>query len=87
MNETCIHIASNILESMDQTVDPCEDFYSYSCNGWVRANPIPDGKSTWGTFMKLEQKNQLVIKHVLGKVYRIEVWTIVSSEIEVWSIK
>lgn len=33
----------------------------------MKANPIPDGKSTWGTFQKLEQQNQLVIKHVLGK--------------------
>jgi membrane metallo-endopeptidase-like protein 1 len=65
LNKSCVHIASNILEAMDLEVDPCEDFYSYSCNGWVKANPIPDGKSTWGTFMKLEQQNQLIIKRVL----------------------
>ena len=66
LNSTCIHIASKILEAMDLSVDPCEDFYSYSCNGWVKNNPIPDGKSIWGTFIKLGQNNQLVIKHVLG---------------------
>lgn len=55
---------------MDLTVDPCDDFYSYSCNGWVKANPIPDGKGSWGTFMKLEQQNQMVIKRVLGKNIR-----------------
>ncbi|XP_044260101.1 endothelin-converting enzyme homolog isoform X2 [Tribolium madens] len=65
LNKSCVQIASNILSAMDLSVDPCKDFYSYSCNGWVKANPIPDGKSTWGTFMKLEQQNQLVIKHVL----------------------
>lgn len=67
LNETCIHIASTILESMDASIDPCEDFYSYACNGWIKKNPIPDGKTSWSTFLKLEQKNQLVIKHVLGK--------------------
>lgn len=66
LNESCVLIASNIIQAMDTSVDPCEDFYSYSCNGWVKANPIPDGdKSMWGTFQKLEQQNQLVIKHVL----------------------
>ncbi|CAH1118459.1 unnamed protein product [Phaedon cochleariae] len=65
LNSTCVHIANNILEAMDVTADPCEDFYAYSCNGWVKANPIPDAKTTWGTFMKLEQQNQLVVKRVL----------------------
>lgn len=67
LTKDCVHIANNILEAMDTSVDPCDDFYAYSCNGWIKQNPIPDGKSSWGTFMKLEQKNQLVIKHVLGK--------------------
>lgn len=71
LNETCIHIASNILESMDSTVKPCDDFYAYACNGWIKKNPIPDGKTSWSTFFKLEQQNQLVIKHVLGK-YHLE---------------
>ncbi|XP_063925032.1 endothelin-converting enzyme homolog isoform X2 [Zophobas morio] len=65
LNKSCVHIASNILDAMDLSYEPCDDFYSFSCNGWVKTNPIPDGKSTWGTFMKLEQQNQLVIKHVL----------------------
>ncbi|XP_017775297.1 PREDICTED: endothelin-converting enzyme 1 isoform X2 [Nicrophorus vespilloides] len=65
LNKSCIHIANGILESMDPAVDPCEDFYSYACDGWIRANPIPEGKSTWNSFLKLEQKNQQIIKHVL----------------------
>lgn len=65
LNASCVHAASHILDAMDLGVDPCDDFYEYSCSGWVKANPIPDGKSNWGTFMKLEQQNYLVIKHVL----------------------
>lgn len=69
LTEHCIHMANNILEAMDTAVDPCEDFYSYACNGWIKSNPIPEGKSTWGTFMKLEQQNQLIVKHVLGTAW------------------
>lgn len=67
LNESCIHAASEILHSIDLSVNPCDDFYAFSCNQWIKNNPIPDGKSMWGTFGKLEQRNQLVVKNVLGK--------------------
>lgn len=67
LTEQCIQTASDMLRSMDTTVNPCDDFYAFACNRWIKENPIPDGKSTWGTFGKLEQRNQLVIKNVLER--------------------
>src|ERR1035438_4593732 len=28
------------LSSMDKSVDPCVDLYTYSCGGWQKKNPI-----------------------------------------------
>lgn len=67
LKEPCIHAASEILNSIDVNVSPCDDFYEFACNRWIKNNPIPDGKSMWGTFGKLEQRNQLVIKNVLER--------------------
>ncbi|EDW26543.1 GL13072 [Drosophila persimilis] len=67
LNKHCIFASSEILKSIDVTVDPCDDFYGYACNQWIKNNPIPEGKSTWGTFGKLEQMNQLIIRNVLEK--------------------
>lgn len=36
-------------------------------NQWIKNNPIPDGKSSWGTFSNIEQRNQLIIKNILEK--------------------
>lgn len=63
----CVQAAASMLRAMDESVDPCTDFYSYACGGWVAANPIPDGKSMWGTFTKLEQQNQQILKTALGE--------------------
>ncbi|XP_066144511.1 endothelin-converting enzyme homolog isoform X2 [Euwallacea fornicatus] len=67
LNASCIITASRVLSAMDFSIDPCEDFYGYSCNKWVNANPAPDGKNNWGTFMKLEHENYLIIKSVLDQ--------------------
>lgn len=69
LNKYCIFAASEILKSLDMSIDPCEDFYGFACNQWIRENPLPDGKSFWGTFGKLEMNNQLVIKNILEKPF------------------
>ncbi|XP_017767260.1 PREDICTED: endothelin-converting enzyme 1 isoform X2 [Eufriesea mexicana] len=69
LTEHCVTVAASIINSIDRTVDPCEDFYEYACGGWIKKNPIPDGNSMWGTFDKFEQDNQLVVKSVLEKPF------------------
>lgn len=71
LTEHCVFAASEILKSIDKTINPCDDFYGYACNQWIKNNPIPEGKSTWGTFSNLEQRNQLIIKNVLEKPMKI----------------
>jgi putative endopeptidase len=44
--------------SLDKTVDPCVDFFQFSCGGWVANNPIPADKSGWGRFEEVAQRNE-----------------------------
>lgn len=67
LTEACIRVAGKILESLDRGVSPCEDFYQFSCGGWIRRNPLPDGRSRWNTFNSLWDQNQAILKHLLGE--------------------
>ena len=62
-------VASSVLNAMDTSVDPCNDFFRYACGGWIKSHPIPTGHSRWGTFGVLWKENQVVMKHVIGKFF------------------
>lgn len=57
--------AARIIESMDVTADPCQDFYQFACGQWVENNPIPETESRWGTFDILDAE---VLKAVRSKI-------------------
>ncbi|XP_051895036.1 endothelin-converting enzyme 1-like isoform X2 [Pristis pectinata] len=65
LTESCIKIASTLLQSLDHSVDPCHNFYNYACGGWIKANPLEDGKSRQGVFHSIWDHNQVIMKHIL----------------------
>jgi len=50
---------------MDKSVDPCVDFYAYSCGGWMKKNPIPPDQASWSTYGKLQDENLAQLRGIL----------------------
>ncbi|XP_008194096.1 neprilysin-2 isoform X2 [Tribolium castaneum] len=46
----CIHTASTVLKYMDPSVDPCDDFYQFTCGNFLKTTNIPDDKSSVTSF-------------------------------------
>jgi endothelin-converting enzyme/putative endopeptidase len=49
------------LHAMDRSVQPCENFYLYSCGTWIKDNPIPPDQASWDVYGKLTYENQLFL--------------------------
>uniref|UniRef100_A0A8B9HHG6 Neprilysin n=1 Tax=Astyanax mexicanus TaxID=7994 RepID=A0A8B9HHG6_ASTMX len=60
--------SSRLIENMDPSVDPCDNFYQYACGGWLKKNIIPETSSRYSTFDILRDELEVVLK---GKIFTI----------------
>lgn len=54
-----------ILENMDTSVDPKQDFYSFVNGNWVKTNTIPDDESRWGGFGVLRKSTRADVLEII----------------------
>jgi putative endopeptidase len=55
------------IDNMDKTADPCVDFYQYACGTWMKNNPIPPDRGSYGRGRELQEYNLTVLKGILEK--------------------
>ncbi|CAF1552281.1 unnamed protein product, partial [Rotaria sp. Silwood1] len=53
----CVKAANYLLESIDKTADPCDNFFEFTCGTWLKNNRIPDDAGSQDTINLL--RNQL----------------------------
>ncbi|SCV69812.1 BQ2448_1206 [Microbotryum intermedium] len=66
LTPTCVTVAASVLTALDETVDPCDDFYRFSNGGWLDTHPIPDGQGFFGSAQDIGVRNKRVIMDVLA---------------------
>ena len=53
---------------LDRSVSPGQDFYRFSCGGWLDANPLPDDYPSYGTYEELAEHNRQQLKDLIDGI-------------------
>ncbi|KAM6172342.1 membrane metallo-endopeptidase-like 1 isoform 2-T2 [Erethizon dorsatum] len=61
----CVVAAARILQNMDPSTKPCNDFYQHACGGWLRRHVIPETSSRYSIFDILRNELEVILKGVL----------------------
>ncbi|XP_030633645.1 membrane metallo-endopeptidase-like 1 isoform X2 [Chanos chanos] len=61
----CVTAAARLLQNMDTSVEPCQNFYQYACGGWLERHVIPETSSFHSVFNILRDELEIVLKGVL----------------------
>jgi len=63
---TLDQIRDSVASTMDPKADPCEDFYRYSCGGWLDATTLPSDQPRWTrSFSILRENNRELVQKIL----------------------
>lgn len=64
-----------ILENMDTSVSPKDDFYKYVNGKWLETNTIPDDETRWGGFGVLRKSTRQDVLNILNTSKELGTYT------------
>lgn len=60
-----VRAARFIQANIDPTIQPCQDFYSFACGGWLRRHGIPEDKLSYGIITAIGEHNEEKLRRLL----------------------
>lgn len=63
----CVKAAAEILKNMDDKVNPCDDFYRYSCGNWIDAQVIPEDKTSVSLFSVVQDELDNKLRNLIER--------------------
>lgn len=63
----CIEAATKIINYIDESLDPCENFYQFACGTYLKNTPIPADKVTVDAFSNVRDLVEEQLRIVLNE--------------------
>ncbi|XP_049515257.1 neprilysin-1-like [Dermacentor silvarum] len=68
----CIQRAKLINDSLNTSIDPCTDFYSYVCGRWESTHPLPSGAGSYDVYQEIRKDIPEMLSYILGNRTLVE---------------
>ncbi|XP_069119070.1 neprilysin-like [Argopecten irradians] len=65
LTRDCTESAARVLNNLDTTVKPCDNFFDFACGTWRKLNIIPEDRSSQDVFGILRDEVEVVLKNLL----------------------
>ncbi|CAL4093125.1 unnamed protein product, partial [Meganyctiphanes norvegica] len=63
----CLRAASHLLDKMDRTTAPCENFYQFACGNYLHENVVPDDSLYRSAMQEMHEEVLVIIKKMLDQ--------------------
>jgi len=64
----CLNAAATVVGAFNKSIDPCNNFWQFACNGWINQNPIPDNRGSWSVRDQIKNNIQHELRHYIDLI-------------------
>ncbi|XP_072019291.1 neprilysin-1-like isoform X1 [Amphiura filiformis] len=65
MTTECVQLAGKLLSNLNPSIDPCDDFFEFTCGGWKERNTISEDRSRTSVLDQIETRLLSMCKDLL----------------------
>ena len=61
-------VSGIVMDNLDTTANPVDDFYQFACGGWVKNHPLPAEYSRYGSFDQLGENTEKQLNKLITDI-------------------
>ena len=69
LTKGCMAKAVKIMDALNKTSDPCDNFYEYACTGWLTKATIPEEKDAYSIDNEIKERVDWQLHSLLTTLY------------------